>query len=213
MYILILEFSCFLPNSSYCSRGSQSRVDESEPFSFSEEDWNQLNNMIGYKESDDGLSVITNDKVDSLQTSLSICMKHNATKLVDESRECLAELSCEVLDCSIKLYPETKVIDVKLGSYKLSTPNGLLAEVWSSSSCVLLHFLFRICGSLFYLMIITINHLLTSMQSASAYDSLVGTFCYKPFDAKVDWSLVAKASPCYVTVCFCQSQVLTSSKE
>lgn len=41
------------------------------------------------------------------------------------------------------------------------------------------------------------------MQSASAYDSLVGVFCYKPFDAKVDWSFVAKASPCYVTVCDC----------
>ena len=41
----------------------------------------------------------------------------------------------------------------------------------------------------------------TSMQSATAYDSLVGVFCYKPFDAKLDWSMVAKASPCYVTVC------------
>ena len=39
-------------------------------------------------------------------------------------------------------------------------------------------------------------------QSATAYDSLVGVFCYKPFDAKVDWSIVAKASPCYMTVCY-----------
>ncbi|BFG31191.1 hypothetical protein CerSpe_174650 [Prunus speciosa] len=143
--------------------GSQSQIDESEPFSFSEEDWKQLNNIIGYKESDDRLSVVINDKADALQTSLSICMKHNATKLIDESQECLAELSCEGLDCFIKLYPETKVFNIKLGSYKLSTPNGLLAE------------------------------------SASAHDSLVGTFCFKPFDANVDWSLVAKASPCYVT--------------
>ncbi|TQD75366.1 hypothetical protein C1H46_039097 [Malus baccata] len=143
--------------------GSRSKKGESEPFSFSEEDWKQLSSIIGYKESDDNVSVISNDKVDALQTSLSICMKHNATKLIDESLECLAELSCEGLDCFIKLYPEAKIFDMKLGSYKLSTPSGLLAE------------------------------------SASAYDSLVGTFCYRPFNKNVDWSLVAKASPCYVT--------------
>lgn len=39
-----------------------------------------------------------------------------------------------------------------------------------------------------------------SMQSATMNDSLVGIFCYKPFDTNVDWSMVAKASPCYVTV-------------
>lgn len=47
------------------------------------------------------------------------------------------------------------------------------------------------------------NICLTSFQSATSYDSLVGVFNYKPFDDKVDWSLVAKASPCYMTVwCF-----------
>lgn len=39
-------------------------------------------------------------------------------------------------------------------------------------------------------------------QSATAYDSLLGVFCYKPIDVEVDWSMVAKASPCYVTVYF-----------
>ncbi|XP_052483685.1 uncharacterized protein LOC128039276 [Gossypium raimondii] len=100
---------------------------------------------------------------DILQTVLEIHMKHNASKLLDGAHTCLADLSCEGLDCSIKLYPETKVFGVKLGSYQLSSPNGLLA------------------------------------QSATTADSLVGVFCYKPFDAKVDWSMVAKASPCYVT--------------
>lgn len=70
-----------------------------------------------------------NEKPDVLQTSLEIHMKHNASKLLDEALTCLAELSCEGLDCSIKLYPETKVFDLKLGSYLLSSPNGLLAEV------------------------------------------------------------------------------------
>lgn len=90
-------------------------------------------------------------------------MKHNASKLLDEALDCLAELSCEGLDCSVKLYPESKVFDVKLGSYQLSSPSGLLAK------------------------------------SATSYDSLVGVFCYKPLNSKVDWSMVAKASPCYMT--------------
>lgn len=38
------------------------------------------------------------------------------------------------------------------------------------------------------------------LQSAPAPHSVLASFCYKPFDAKVDWSLVAKASPCYMTV-------------
>lgn len=38
------------------------------------------------------------------------------------------------------------------------------------------------------------------LQSAPASHSVLAVFCYKPFDAKVDWSLVAKASPCYMTV-------------
>ncbi|KAJ0048722.1 hypothetical protein Pint_15724 [Pistacia integerrima] len=142
---------------------NQSPEDESEPFHFSEEDWAQLNKIIGYKEVDDGHSLIINEKLDTLHTSLEIHMKHNASKLLDGVLDCLAELSCKDLDCSIKLYPETQVFDMKLGSYQLSSPNGLLAE------------------------------------SATTADSLVGLFCYKPFDSKVDWSLAVKASPCYVT--------------
>lgn len=48
------------------------------------------------------------------------------------------------------------------------------------------------------------------MQSATTYDSLGGVFCYKPFDAKVDWSMVAKASPCYMTVCFFSISILVT---
>lgn len=43
---------------------------------------------------------------------------------------------------------------------------------------------------------------LSSLQSESASDSLVANFCYKPLDEDIDWSMVAKASPCYVTVRF-----------
>ncbi|XP_027361593.1 uncharacterized protein LOC113869468 [Abrus precatorius] len=141
---------------------SQSPKEESEEFNFSEEDWNRLNKIIGYKEGDDG-QVAVNSKADVIHTFLVVHMNHNASKLIGETKEPVAELSCEDLSCSIKLYPETKVFDIKLGSYKLSSPKGLLAE------------------------------------SAASYDSLIGVFYYKPFDDKVDWSLVAKASPCYMT--------------
>ncbi|XP_062073801.1 uncharacterized protein LOC133778015 isoform X2 [Humulus lupulus] len=142
---------------------NESSEDETEPFHFGEEDWEQLNKIIGYKEGDDNKLVFISDKADALQTSLNIYTKHSATKLIDGPNEYLAELSCEGLHCFIKLYPETKIFNVKLGSYRLSSPNGLLAE------------------------------------SATNNDSLLGVFCYKPFDMKVDWSMVAKASPCYVT--------------
>ncbi|KAL2348225.1 hypothetical protein Fmac_002225 [Flemingia macrophylla] len=141
---------------------SQSPKEESEGFNFSEEDWNQLNKIIGYKEGDDG-QLAVNSKADVIHTFLVVHMNHNASKLIGESKESVAELSCEDLSCSLKLYPETKVFDLKLGSYKLSSPKGLLAE------------------------------------SATSYDSLVGVFHYKPFDDKVDWRMVAKASPCYMT--------------
>ncbi|CAA6669756.1 unnamed protein product [Spirodela intermedia] len=75
----------------------------------------------------------------------------------------LADLSCDNLDCAVKIYSEAKIFNVKLGSYKLSSPNGLLAE------------------------------------SATVADSLVGVFSYRPFESELDWSFVAKASPCYMT--------------
>lgn len=109
-------------------RGGESAKDENEPTQFSAEDWERLNTIIGYKEDDD-LGVVTLGKKDTLNTSLDIFMRRNATKLLSGANDSLAELSCENIDCSIRLYPETKIIDVKMGSYKLSSPSGLLAEV------------------------------------------------------------------------------------
>ncbi|GFP96481.1 vacuolar protein sorting-associated protein 13c [Phtheirospermum japonicum] len=140
---------------------SQTIQDESEPGTLTEEDWTRLNDIIGYKEGDDE-QLSTHDNVNLPYFSLSIHMKHNASKLAD-SQECLADLSCDNLECCIKLYSESKIVDLKLGSYRLLSPNGLLAA------------------------------------SEIVSNSLVAVFCYKPLDADVDWSLVAKASPCYVT--------------
>ncbi|KAI3453469.1 hypothetical protein Pfo_010132 [Paulownia fortunei] len=140
---------------------SQPVKDETEPGTLTEEDWKRLNDIIGYKEGDDE-QLLTHDKGNLPYISLSLHMKHNASKLID-SQECLADLSCDNLECFIKLYSEAKTVDIKLGSYRLLSPNGLLAE------------------------------------SEIVSDSLVAVFCYKPLDADVDWSIVAKASPCYVT--------------
>ncbi|XP_051144600.1 uncharacterized protein LOC127260739 isoform X2 [Andrographis paniculata] len=141
--------------------GSEPAKDENEPGTLTVEDWERLNEIIGYKEGDnEQLSV--HEKGDMPYMLLKLHMRHNASKLVD-SQGFLADLSCDNLECSVKLYSESKVIKLKLGSYRLLSPNGLLAE------------------------------------SESASDSLVGIFCYKPLDVDVDWSVVAKASPCYVT--------------
>ncbi|XP_047340944.1 uncharacterized protein LOC124944671 [Impatiens glandulifera] len=142
--------------------GGQSNKDDGELGVLGDDDWEQINKLIGYKESDDGQLITTETRGDVLHTSLEIHMRHNASKLTDD-QECIAELSCKNLDCFVKLYPEAKVFDVKLGSYQLSSPNGLLAE------------------------------------SGTAYDSLVGVFHYKPFNSELDWSMIAKASPCYIT--------------
>lgn len=124
-----MAFSLMIvPYIMYSSSGNESIKDENEPFHFGDEDWERLNKIIGYKEGDDSPSVLIKDKVDVLHTSLNIYMTRSAAKLIDGSND-LAELSCEGLNCLVKLYPETKVFDVKLMSYKLSSPNGLLAEV------------------------------------------------------------------------------------
>ncbi|GAB2263603.1 hypothetical protein Droror1_Dr00025737 [Drosera rotundifolia] len=150
------------PKKSWWSFGwsNQSFKENGETFHFSEEDWERLNSIIGYKDSDDHQSIDV--KKDAIQSSFEVYMRHNASKLIDGD-DCLAELSCENLNFSARLYSEAKVFELKLGSYCLSSPDGLLAE------------------------------------SATEHDSLVGSFSYKPFDVDVDWSMVAKASPCYMT--------------
>ncbi|VVA93348.1 unnamed protein product [Arabis nemorensis] len=149
--------------SSWWPFGGKSPVSDGEgAVHFTDEDWERLNKVIGYKEGVEQ-SIVNNAKPDALHTLLEVHMRRNASKLYDGEKECLAELSCEGLNCTIKLFPETKIADIKLGRYRLSSPSGLLAE------------------------------------SAPAAHSVLAVLCYKPFDAKVDWSLVAKASPCYMT--------------
>lgn len=107
-------------------RGNQSS-DESR--SFSEEDWKQLNEVIGYQDTNESSILPGQDPLDMLHTVLEVHMEHNATKLVDEKGGNIIELSAEDLQCNTKFYRETKIFDFKLGSYKLTSPEGLLAEV------------------------------------------------------------------------------------
>ncbi|XP_078437793.1 pleckstrin homology (PH) domain-containing protein isoform X2 [Wolffia australiana] len=129
---------------------------------FSDEDWERLNKVIGYKESDDN-TLISKEDNSVLQLDLEFYMKHNSSKLVKSDSSYLADLSCDNLECSAKFYSETKIFNLNLGSYKLSSQNGLLAE------------------------------------SATTSGSLLSVFSYKPFGSEMDWSFVAKASPCYMT--------------
>jgi len=138
-----------------------SSKDEEDSKSFTDEDWERLNRIIGYKETNEYVTDQQDMKL--MQFDFEIRMKHNASKLTIDDSECLADLSCQDFCCNLKMYPEAKIFDLKLGSYRLLSPYGLLAE------------------------------------SASVIDSFVGLFSYKPFDEQLDWSLTAKASPCYIT--------------
>lgn len=99
---------------------------EDEPGPLSEEDWNQLNEIIGYKKGADEQLFSQDEGL--LHTYITINMKRNASRLTERHLS-LAELSCDNLECTVKLYPETKIFDLRLGSYRLSSPKGTLAEV------------------------------------------------------------------------------------
>ncbi|PNT67930.1 hypothetical protein BRADI_3g33740v3 [Brachypodium distachyon] len=103
-----------------------SSKDDGDSKSFSDEDWERLNRIIGYKENTEYIPDQQDMKL--MQFYFEIRMKHNASRLIIDGSECLADLSCEDFSCNLKMYPEAKVFDLKLGSYKLLSPHGLLAE-------------------------------------------------------------------------------------
>lgn len=110
-----------------CSfRGNESSQDGTETLQLTDEDWERLNKVIKYKEGD--VEQLRDVKKDVIHTAFELRMRRNASKLIDAG-ECVAELSCESLKCSGSLYAETMVLDLKLGSYFLTSPRGILAEV------------------------------------------------------------------------------------
>ncbi|CAD6212089.1 unnamed protein product [Miscanthus lutarioriparius] len=103
-----------------------SSKDEEDSKSFTAEDWERLNQIIGYKETNEYIPDQQDMKL--MQFDFEIRMKHNASKLTIDDSECLADLSCQDFCCNLKMYPEAKIFDLKLGSYRLLSPYGLLAE-------------------------------------------------------------------------------------
>jgi vacuolar protein sorting-associated protein 13A/C len=109
-----------------------SSKDEEDSKSFTDEDWERLNRIIGYKENTEYIPDQQDMKL--MQFDFEIRMKHNASKLTIDDSEFLADLSCQDFFCNLKMYPEAKIFDLKLGSYRLLSPYGLLAEVPVSGS-------------------------------------------------------------------------------
>ncbi|RZS13733.1 hypothetical protein BHM03_00045359 [Ensete ventricosum] len=64
-----------------------STKDDSEHRGFSEEDWEQLNKLIGYKEGSNDYQLAAEEK-DFIHLYLEIHMKHNASKLVGDDQKC-----------------------------------------------------------------------------------------------------------------------------
>jgi vacuolar protein sorting-associated protein 13A/C len=123
------------------SHRTGSSKDDEDSKSFADEDWERLNQIIGYKENE---YIPGQEDVKLMQFYFEIRMKHNATKLTDYS-VCLADLSCQDFCCNLKMYPEAKIFDLKLGSYRLLSPYGLLAEVFASGSLICpLHFVSKL---------------------------------------------------------------------
>ena len=134
LYLLILHrYSHCMLYWIFCLKGPISRTGSSnngnEARGFSEEDWERLNKIIGYKEGSDEFLLDAQDDGNLAHLFLEIHMKHNASKLISEGHDFLANLSCEGLVCSIKTYSEAKVFNLKLESYRLSSRYGHLAEV------------------------------------------------------------------------------------
>lgn len=110
-------------------RGTQATNADSEGRPFTDEDWEQVNKIIGYQEGKPSMVVPGEDPPNMLHTVVEVRMNHNATKLLSANSTTILELSSEDLNCGIKLYPIAKSFDVKLASYKISCPEGLLGEV------------------------------------------------------------------------------------
>jgi vacuolar protein sorting-associated protein 13A/C len=142
---------------------------EPEPAAkFTDEDLERFNQLIGYQEGQQSNILPGQEPPNMLHTLLDVRMRHNATKLVSQDKEDLLELSCDDLQCVLHMYPKTIRFDLKLGSYQVACPEGLLAE------------------------------------SATKTEAVNATFTYLPSEMdldssgeKLDWSLAAKASPCY----------------
>lgn len=129
------------------SRGGGSDSDAGNK-EFTDDDWKRVNQIIGYEEGKSSPMVPGEDQPDMLHTVVEVQMRHNGTKLLSASGESILDLTAEGLGCGIKLYTETKVFNVGLDSFKISTPEGLLGEVYIHQQSVTFFFFFLLMSRL-----------------------------------------------------------------
>jgi vacuolar protein sorting-associated protein 13A/C len=111
-------------------RGSGSDESNGKDRELTEDDWKQVNEIIGYEEGKPSPMLPDVDLPNMVHSVVEIEMKHNGTRLLSGDRKVpILELTAEGIGCNVKLYPQTQVFDVKLSSYKISCPEGLLGEV------------------------------------------------------------------------------------
>jgi vacuolar protein sorting-associated protein 13A/C len=110
-------------------RGSGSDESNRKNRELTEDDWKQVNEIIGYEQGKSSPMLPDVDLPNMVHSVVEIEMKHNGTRLLSGDRKVpILELTAEGIGCNVKLYPQTQVFDVKLSSYKISCPEGLLGE-------------------------------------------------------------------------------------
>lgn len=118
--------------SSPASRGGDGGSDTGRR-GLTDDDWKRYSVLVGFDEGKLPSIFPGEDQPNMLHTLVEVQMRHNGTKLLSASGDSILELTSEGLGCGIKLYPETKTVNITLDSFKISTPEGLLGEVLSRS--------------------------------------------------------------------------------
>jgi vacuolar protein sorting-associated protein 13A/C len=109
--------------------GSGSDESNRKDRELTEDDWKQVNEIIGYEQGKPSPMLPDVDLPNMVHSVVEIEMKHNGTRFLSGDRKVrILELTAEGIGCNVKLYPQTQVFDVKLSSYKISCPEGLLGE-------------------------------------------------------------------------------------
>ncbi|BBN04917.1 vacuolar protein sorting-associated protein 13A/C [Marchantia polymorpha subsp. ruderalis] len=113
----------------------QSNVDD-KAVKFTDEEWDQLNQLIGYQHGKQSNIMPGQEPPNMLHTVLEVRMRRNATKLVASNDEVIMELSGDELQVNLHMYPKTVKFDMELASYQLSCPEGLLMESATKAEAV-----------------------------------------------------------------------------
>ncbi|KAL2636221.1 hypothetical protein R1flu_007700 [Riccia fluitans] len=115
--------------------GGPTNEDE-KPVKFTNEEWEQLNQLIGYQPGEESNVIPGQEPPNMLHTILEVRMRRNATRLVAANHDIIMELSGAELHANLHIYPKTVKFDLDLASYQLSCPEGLLMESATKAEAV-----------------------------------------------------------------------------